>query len=387
MPVTWNAVYLGKFAVMDTSGGDQDVESPGVFANRTYGSKDDPLFKKFVTITPNTSSTTYSQGDTSNAYDNSSDGQVVNGTAIVEYFYSYEGKTNAGEVPAGAARENHAYDSEIVYNATITYTDGTTANTTAVVFQDWNGETFWAPEAVSNSDQVAMDAKPIASLTLGGTASTAGTGIFANRDVWDYAVCFTPGTMIETGDGAKPVERLKSGDLVVTADRGLQPIRWIGSRKLMPKDLEATPNLYPIRIKAGALGENSPTNDLTVSPQHRVLVRSKIAQRMFGSDEVLVAAKQLLEADRVEVAHDVKEIEYIHFIFDQHEVVTANGALTESMFTGPEALKAVSDEARDEILSIFPELQNMPPARVLVNGRRGRQLASRHVRNEVALVS
>ena len=34
--------------------------------------------------------------------------------------------------------------------------------------------------------------------------------------------------------------------------------------------------------------------DLTVSPQHRVLVRSRTAQKVFGTDEVLVAAKQLL---------------------------------------------------------------------------------------------
>ena len=50
----------------------------------------------------------------------------------------------------------------------------------------------------------------------------------------------------------------------------------------------------PIRIRAGTLGNGLPEADLIVSPQHRVLVRSGIARTLFGADEVLVAAKQLL---------------------------------------------------------------------------------------------
>ena len=93
---------------------------------------------------------------------------------------------------------------------------------------------------------------------------------------------------------------LAEGDLVRTLDHGLQPVRWVGARRLSAAELAAAEKLRPIRIRAGALGPGTPRADLLVSPQHRVLVRSRIAQRMFGTDEVLVAAKQLLQIDGID---------------------------------------------------------------------------------------
>ena len=43
-------------------------------------------------------------------------------------------------------------------------------------------------------------------------------------------------------------------------------------------------------------------------------------------------------------------------LFDQHEIVHSDGAWTESLFTGPEALKAVGPEAVREMLELFPDL-------------------------------
>jgi hypothetical protein len=42
------------------------------------------------------------------------------------------------------------------------------------------------------------------------------------------------------------------------------------------------------------LGANLPSSDLLVSQQHRILVSSKVVQRMFGTDEVLVSANSLI---------------------------------------------------------------------------------------------
>ncbi|WP_353143118.1 Hint domain-containing protein, partial [Paracoccus sp. (in: a-proteobacteria)] len=89
-------------------------------------------------------------------------------------------------------------------------------------------------------------------------------------------MCFIAGTLILTADGEVPIEQIGVGDLVQTRDNGLQPVRWIGSQKLGAAELAAMPKLQPIRVKAGALGPDAPRQDLLVSPQHRVLVRSKI---------------------------------------------------------------------------------------------------------------
>lgn len=194
--------------------------------------------------------------------------------------------------------------------------------------------------------------------------------------------CFARGTMIRTANGEVPVEKLVPGDLVETCDNGLQPITWAGARVLDAATLQANPKFYPIRIRANALGEGLPKADLVISPQHRVLVRSRIAQRMFGVDEVLIAAKQLLLLDGIDYVTDCDEVEYFHLLFERHEVIYSNGAATESPFTGPEALRSVSAEQREEILAIFPELASRDytpqPARFLPSGRRGRKLAVRH---------
>ncbi|KGJ07057.1 hemolysin [Paracoccus versutus] len=199
------------------------------------------------------------------------------------------------------------------------------------------------------------------------------------------------GSRIMAATGEIAIENLKIGDLVLTKGHGMQPVRWIGSRKLSTTELSAMPRLRPIRITAGALGAGTPSTDLLVSPQHRVLVRSKIAQKMFGTSEVLVAAKQLVLLKGFDIAEDVREVEYFHMLFDRHEVVISNGAETESLYTGPEALKAVGKAALEEIFTIFPELADpthVPqPARLLPSGRQARKMGLRHLQNSRPLTT
>lgn len=197
-------------------------------------------------------------------------------------------------------------------------------------------------------------------------------------------ICFSAGTRIDTGDGLHPVENLQPGDLVRTLDNGYQPVRWIGRRRLSAETLRAKPYLRPIRIRAGALGDGTPARDLIVSPQHRVLLRSAIARRMFDADEVLAAAKQLLELDGVEVAEDMTEVTYVHFLCERHEIVFADGALTESLYPGPQALKSLGSAALRELYELFPNLREhgaMEPVRRLLKGREARKLMVRHVKN------
>ncbi|MFC0339346.1 Hint domain-containing protein, partial [Paracoccus niistensis] len=217
----------------------------------------------------------------------------------------------------------------------------------------------------------------------------SGSGTTDTAFVTVEVACFTRGTLIETPRGPVAIEDLRAGDLVLTRDRGAQPLRWTGSSRVDAATLAETPRLRPIRIRAGALGQGAPARDLLVSPQHRILVRSKIAQRMFGAPEVLVAAKQLVLLDGIDVAEDLAGVEYFHLLFDRHEVVISNGAETESLYTGPQALRSVGPAARQEILDLFPQLLDdsvaAEPARPLPSGRLARKLAMRQVQNRQAL--
>lgn len=163
-------------------------------------------------------------------------------------------------------------------------------------------------------------------------------------------ICFTPGTLIATAHGPRAIETLRPGDLIVTRDNGLQPLRWVGSRTVA-----ATGNHAPIRLDPSLLqGASAP---LLVSPQHRMLWTGSRAQMYFGESEVLVAATHLLSspaARRIEGGN----VTYMHLMLDRHEVIYANDAATESFFPGDEGLGALSDRSRQEVFDLFPELRS-----------------------------
>ena len=162
--------------------------------------------------------------------------------------------------------------------------------------------------------------------------------------------CFTVGTMIDTPDGEVRVEDLEIGDLVTTKDHGPQPIRWIGTRKVAGRGVFA-----PILFKAGAIGN---TRDLRVSPQHRMLLQDWRAELFFGEDEVLCAANKLLN-DSTILKDPCEEVEYIHLMFDAHEVIYAQGAPSESLLVG-EYLCGDGTALLSELQILFPEIQNDP---------------------------
>jgi hypothetical protein len=183
------------------------------------------------------------------------------------------------------------------------------------------------------------------SFTYEATSSTGQSDIgFVNVD---SVPCFTAGTRILTPTGLVPVESLTPGDLVTTKDDGPQPLRWIGRRRVA-----AEGNFAPILISAGSLGAH---HDLLVSPLHRVLIRDSLAELLFGEGEVLVAARDLVNGHsirRMEGGH----VDYLHLMFDRHQVVYSEGLETESFLPGPQISNLFEAEILNEICSIFPEI-------------------------------
>lgn len=226
--------------------------------------------------------------------------------------------------------------------------------------------------------------------------STAGWKEYESGFEWAEVVgppnvtCFTAGTLIETDSGPVAIERICTGDQVLTAE-GLKTVRWIGQSPVSIVQLVANPKLFPIRITAGALGAGLPKRDLLVSRQHRMLVQSPIVRRMFGTSDVLVHAIKLIALPGIYVDQSVTEVTYYHMLFDEHQVVYAEGAPSESLYTGPEALKAISDSARDEVLALFPELadRDYTPefATFAPDGKRQKKLVARHLKNGKPLLS
>ena len=152
---------------------------------------------------------------------------------------------------------------------------------------------------------------------------------------------------MRTPAGEVPVESLCPGDLVMTKDEGAQPLRWIGQRRV-----EAQGEFAPICIAANTFGDH---RQLLISPLHRVLIRDSLAEMLFGESEVLVAARDLVND------HSVRRIEggtvdYVHILFDRHQVVFSEGLETESFLPGPQIAHSFEADMIGEIVALFPDL-------------------------------
>ncbi len=320
MPTTFNVISLGVLSDIDTTEGNNTAEGASNLVGMTFGSAGNALVNNFVTMSP--------VGDPGSYYD------MDNNPS--EQF----------SIDGGAPQ---TFDGTAIYNATITYIDGTTATITAVVYQDVNGNTYLAPEYSANTDQTALEAGAIRSITLDSLAGNNYLGLTTSRETWDYVTCFVRGTKIETENGPVAIEDLQVGDQVRTVDNGLQSLRWIGRRKVVAENAFA-----PILIRKGALGN---TEDLRVSPQHRILLSGWRAEVNLGMPEVLVPAKSLINGETI-LRETGGEVEYFHIMFDRHELVYAAGIQSESFHPGEMGWRALPDGSREEILTLFPELRD-----------------------------
>ena len=202
------------------------------------------------------------------------------------------------------------------------------------------------------------------------SASVAKVELNANPELSDAqmyeetlkAVSFARGTMIQTLNGEKPIQELTQGDLVLTVDRGYQPLREIGKQSFTTQELRDMPHLCPIRITAGALGNGLPQVDLFVSPQHRLLVSSNLSQDVMKNDKkTLIAAKHLVGIDGVHWEFNATSIEFWHLIFPRQEVVFSNGVPSEIRFNGERVQKSQREDTCTEVFSFIPKFAYKGP--------------------------
>ncbi|MEL7463544.1 MAG: Hint domain-containing protein [Pseudomonadota bacterium] len=195
-------------------------------------------------------------------------------------------------------------------------------------------------------------------------------------------ICFASGTGILMDDGTEAaVETLRPGDRVRTFFGEIRRVVWTGSRGLSAEELAAAPHLRPIRVRAGALGRGAPARDLIVSPQHRLMLSSRILARMIGAEACLAPAKHLLGLPGVETVAEPAGVRYCHVLLDRHDVLIADGAPAESLLLGPEAQKTLSAAALREIRELLPEAAREVAALPIMAGGKARRFVARTVKN------
>lgn len=252
---------------------------------------------------------------------------------------------------------------------TVTLVDGSTVTITGTTFYLANGVEVFTP----TDGSVLQDATLVSS-----SYTTVQGDLDVNTDLGPP--CLTQGTMIETAYGPRPVEQLKPGMQIIGHDGRHLTLRVVLKTSFSARDMLENPKLYPVRIAAGALGCGLPHRDLVVSRQHRMLVNAPVVRRMLGVSDVLLAAIKLTEIPGIFVDRSLSSLTYYHLVFDHHEIIVAEGAATESLYTGPEALRSVPEAALEELMLMFPGMHDQPamiaPAALIPAGCEQKQLAS-----------
>lgn len=250
-----------------------------------------------------------------------------------------------------------------------------------------NGVAITAGQTVtlSTGQTIRLNADRTVTITAGGDPGTfvfsytvaagQGNGVSSSAQVTLTVIpCFVAGTRILTPSGETPVERLRPGDMVMTLDQGPQPLRWAGSRTIA-----AAGDLGPVHLRAGTFGNH---RTLMVSPQHKVLIRHAAASLLFGEDEVLVAARDLVDGRRV-TTRPGGEITYVHLMFDRHQVVFSEGLATESFLPGSQTQALFTPDQVAGISALFPHVDMAtghgygPSARRILKRHEARVLMSR----------
>ena len=151
-------------------------------------------------------------------------------------------------------------------------------------------------------------------LTPDNSGSGPGTDITENT-----TPCYCRGTLIRTQAGEVPVENLTIGNKVLTMSGAFRPIKWIGKRSYNGRFVIGRNDIQPVCIKLGALDERVPKRDLWISPNHAMYL-----------DGLLIEAKDLINGASIVRAEGVHSIEYFHIELETHDVIIAEGALSES---------------------------------------------------------
>jgi hypothetical protein len=131
-------------------------------------------------------------------------------------------------------------------------------------------------------------------------------------------ICFGPGTLISTPSGEVEVERLGTGDMVLTQAGAARRVVWVGRGQVMVSRGRRSP-ATPVIVRKGALADNVPHQDLRVTKGHA-----------FHIDGVLIPVEFLVNHRSIIWDDMAQEVTIYHVELETHDVLLANGAPAES---------------------------------------------------------
>lgn len=165
-------------------------------------------------------------------------------------------------------------------------------------------------------------------------------------------MCFASDTLIATVTGPRPVQSLRAGDLILTADGRALPLRWHGQRSFTAADLMLWPDLRPVVIPAHLFGPDLPARDLHLSACHRIALSGWQVELLCGEPEVLLPARHLIGHGAWQGTAET--VTYHHLYLDDHAVILSEGLPTESFQPAARMVSALDAALRQDLERVMP---------------------------------
>jgi hypothetical protein len=170
----------------------------------------------------------------------------------------------------------------------------------------------------------------------------------------DEISCFAEGTRIATPRGIIEVEALKAGDLVLSADGRAVAVAWLGKQTVSLRFADPL-RVVPIRIKAGALGENMPSADLLISPDHAVFLEGALIQAGALVNGVTIVRETNMPESFV----------YYHVETEDHSLILAENTPAETFIDNVDRLNFDNWAERQEAYPDGRTVEPMPYPRAM----------------------
>ena len=165
------------------------------------------------------------------------------------------------------------------------------------------------------------------------------------------------GASVRTPCGPRRVEFVRKGDLIVTRDNALQPVRMIWTQTVTAAEVAADPSLAPVVLGPRAIGPMMPTRQLAVGRAHRLLIPGWRLEDEEDTTNCLVPARDVAGiSDSAFVEKRDEDVTYYNLVFDKPQVFCANGLPIESFTPDDESIGETPEHVLEELRETFPDL-------------------------------
>ena len=266
--------------------------------------------------------------------------------------------------PAQAYGRLERIDAEPAGPLTVTYSWDAPRRRALLCIEDRAGDRLWLAALRNPIPLPLLDAAEILSGGAGARLDPRITCLAVSDRVEPVGPVATiaAGTLIDTPEGARPIESLRLGEQVLTLDNGPQPVRWVLSQYHPAGGL-----LAPICLRAPYFALRQ---DVRLAAVQRLLIGGPAAEYHLGRTEVLVEAGRLQGHPGALCPDGSVSEHYCQILLDGHECINAAGTWVDSLHIGRLA-------EQPEILACSA-LAGLPRGLLPVHRRRVRPALQRH---------